>query len=482
MKNIYCNSTFGTLALSSYLSQHHPDKFRFLNLSLEAAAISHGLKDPDALFCLSIGSLGDIRLVENFFFMVRRTNITPSGTPKFILGGAAFGFINCHQFIDAYPEISHIVIGEGYQALEHLLQHGSPQRIIHGHHFDKIEHVPLSPKLDWHAQRPIPVSLGATGCSWAKCRFCHHLDAKDTQRRPVAAFCRQLEIYYHAFGWKHFYIYDNYLEPEELETILLFFRQHQMQPILDIFGMRINKAFISLTKLLQETKMVRLIGWGLEAYSQPLLNLYRKGIQLKTVLPILQAAAAGGASSLVYILLGLPGSRPEDYRSTYRFLQRHLTRTGLIHQVLLSWFLMNSYLIPKMSCQRIKLRLKANYRLNHYFGNRDEFPKVETVFNSFEHWSLRNEKWISRDTLFLEHRDILSAFLSLPSTIYDYRAFFLANDTWREVWGADLNTWLQHHPPAIARMERSHRLLGGIQRLSSDHWRRDQSALAAVPE
>ncbi len=216
----------------------------------------------------------------------------------------------------------------------------------------------------------------------------------------VEEFCKQLIEYYQQYGWKHFYIYDNHLDPDELAAILEYLRQNKITLNLDVFGMRLKKNFIPLAKLMRETAMVRFIGWGLECYSQNVLNLYRKGTKLSVVPDILQAAADGGAKSIVYILLGLPGCEAEDYQATYRFLKQNIEDTGLIHQVLVSWFLLNPQIVDKMSCDRIRFRLKDKYSLNEYFGNQDELPTVKTIFKDFDHWDKPTEQWMSRDSLF----------------------------------------------------------------------------------
>ncbi len=465
MKTLYFNSTFGALTLSSYLSGRHDDSLRFSGLSFDKEAIARGLRDPDSIYCLSIGSLGDIRMVENLFFMVRNSKEQPVGFPKFILGGPAFSSIDCDRLLKEFPEISYIVVGEGYQALEQCLISKPTERVIRGDDYDKVRRVDLNRSYPWHVERPIPVSMGEIACSWGRCRFCHHLDAESPARMSVEEFCKQLIDYHYQYGWKSFYIYDNHLDPDELAAILEYLKSNKITLNLDVFGMRLKKNFIPLAKLMRETGMVRFIGWGLECYSQNVLNLYRKGTKLSIIPDILQAAVDGGAKSIVYILLGLPGCEAEDYQATYRFLKQNIKKTGMIHQVLISWFLLSSQIVDKMSCDRIQFQLKNHYSLNEYFGNHDELPGVETIFKDFNHRDMQSGKWVSRDSLFLNHREILSKFLSLPATAYDYRGFFLKNDTWRKTWGGHLNQWLKNHAPAVGRMK-TEQLLQGIRGLS----------------
>jgi len=463
MKTLYFNQTYGAFSLCSYISRQRPNAYRFRTLPVDHRELLEGLEDPESVFCLSIGSLGDVRLAEAFFLEVSKTGLTPTGRPKFLVGGSFFSYADCRAFLRCFPETSYIVIGKGESALLHALECESPgeDRILRAEDFGAPDDFLLGPALPWHPERPIAVGRGDFICRWGKCRFCHHTPDRDSKQINIEEFCSRLVHYYRQFGWRLFYITENHLESHELRFILEKLESEKVRPLLDIFGMRMVRQALDLSKSLTRARIVRDVGWGLEMYSQRILNLYRKGILVEDMLPILSGFAEAGVTSHVHILLGLPGCSDEDYEMTYEFLHENMVKSRIINRAIVHWFVLSPPLMGRIAEIGVKLRTRGSYCLSDYFGNIDELPDIKTAFQIFDTWDQASRRWIAHDEVLLGHADVIKRILSLPGAYYDFRGFFVSMETWRELWGDALANWLNDHPALIARPQLQGEDVGG---------------------
>ncbi len=453
MKTIYCNSTVGTFVLASYLHQQRPDHFKFVELTGSRTQLASALIDPDSHVCLSIGSLGDLRLIENIAEQIRSLtggSALPSG--KLIAGGSAFSYFDARQMMAYFEEISHVVIGRGEVALLGILDGKIAPGLIDSSALPQHDPYELSDALPWHRQRPVPIGRHDYVCQWGRCRFCHHSEAANATRSTVEVLAKQIVDYHRRFGSKFFIIYDNHLEPDELDFLLCYLRDRKTRVFLDLFGMRMIPAVLPLEPRLREINMVRSIGWGLELYSQRVLNEYRKGILLLNMAPILQMAQRCGIFSRVYILFGLPGCADEDYEATRKFLSEHAARSGSIGQIMLSWFLLSGGLMESMPGGGSSLRVRDPYCLHDYFGDASEFSGIRTAFHAFDTRDPASGAWLSRDDEFLRHAAPFRELMLHPRVIFDHRSFFLKAETWKQVWGDSLNEWMQARSAPIPRL------------------------------
>jgi len=77
----------------------------------------------------------------------------------------------------------------------------------------------------------------------------------------------------------------------------------------------------------------RKLQFGLESYSQRVLNLMRKGTKIEHMLPNIEACLASGIAVHLFVIVGFPGEREEEAWRTYEFCRAVLelseTRYGL---------------------------------------------------------------------------------------------------------------------------------------------------------
>jgi len=443
------NSTFGAFVLSSYLEVHQSGEFTFRPLHLGEESLQKDAANPNAIYCISIGSIGDLRLLEHLMYGLRKENICLNGYPKIIIGGPALVAINSRDLLKEYPEISYIIKGYAEESLLGILKHPPQQRILESTQAGVKREDCLVPALQWHPLRPVPISRGGNTCDWGRCRFCHHTGKGTKPVLSLTELCERIVSYYQSYGWRYFYIYDNYLKPDELIEILKQLDAAKIRPTLDIFGMRVVKDAVKLAKPLKRTNMVRSIGWGIEMYSQRMLNLYRKGIRIEDVLPVLEAAKEGGVKSTGYILTGLPGTMSEDYWQTYEFCCDHIGKDKVLAEIIVNWFLVNSNLKRRLKTPEIRIRPKKVYKVNRYFGNDNELMNVKTNFYDFDSWDHFSQKWQSREESFLLNEEVLRRLFRIKGVLYDHRAFFLEPSVWQKFWGNEYAQWIKGHVAAI---------------------------------
>ena len=461
MRTLRFNVTNGALTLCSYLAAKRPGEYTFGTLPASRSELEQALRDPDTVLCLSICSTGDCRLADSFFRTVRASGIEPAGFPKFILGGSAFAVVDAADFAREFPEISYIVVGDGEEALVDALEGRPDGPVLQAAAYPVPEVVELQPTLPWHAERPIPLARGKSYCSWNLCRFCHHTPPAGSGPLSVGEICDRMKRYHRDHGWRYFYLYDNYLEPEDLEYLLRYCEREQVPAVLDVFGMRLVRPVLELRDVLPAIPLVRSIGWGLELYHQPELKRFRKGIHVRYVEPILRMAHEAGVRSTAYVLFGLPNCDPEAYDDTLRFLERSSGPGLPVGEIMMSWFLYSPGLAAKIGGKQFGVEPGTRYMLNEYFGNQSEFPSVGTSFHRFDTRTPEGERF-DRDQVFLRHGEVLRRLLSLPAASYDYRAFFLRPETWKNLWGPALPSWLRAHAAPVP----SARVSGGaVQRL-----------------
>ncbi len=347
------------------------------------------------------------------------------------------------------------MVGQGEVALLRILEQAPQQKILYGSRLPPPEMVPLQPVLPWSPNRPIPIARGTSHCSWNRCRFCHHAPDDGLPRLPVEEIGHRIKRYYREYGWRVFHLYDNHTAPEDLEFLLRYCERESIPAVFDVFGMRLLPAALDLRDVLQNIRLVRSIGWGLELYDQEELKRYRKGIHLKWILPILEMAHGAGILSAVFILLGLPACSTRAYEETCRFVARHSEAGGILYRVLISWFLFSDALSGRFDGEDFGVQPGSRYMLHEYFGNRSELAGVGTIFRRFESAEGTGGTALSRDQVFLRHREIFRRLLSLPAASYDYRGFFLQPETWQRLWGTEYSAWLRRHPPAVRRAARA---------------------------
>ena len=444
-----------TLVLASYIESRRPGQYSYGQMPLEGPELHAALADPDTVFCLSLCGLDEIHLAEDLFAAV--TVASRKGVaPKIIVGGAFFSAVSAEDFAARFPLVSHVVQGDGEEALLHILDNDPSEVIVKGNDFPEAGKFRLSPVLPWHQERTIPLRRQPYHCAWDKCRFCFHTDGPGRSAVSMEEFCDSVSEYFHKYGWRKFYIFDNYTEPPDLEYLLKYCEEKKLPVEFDVLGMMLVKPALELRDLLKRTRMVRYIGWGLESYHQKTLKLYRKGTNVANVKPLLEMAREAGVRNFTFILTGLPQVEREADVVTYEFLKEATAGDRpLIDGIALSWFLYSPQLSDRLDDNEFGLTPGEAYTLGDYACDlpaeaKGGLSSLRTIYSRFNVRDHETGKDYSRDELFLERGDILKKMLLLPGARFDFRSYMIQLDTWRKVWGDDnLDRWMREQPRAL---------------------------------
>ena len=193
----------------------------------------------------------------------------------------------------------------------------------------KIDTLPL-PDFDgllldrYLAPRLALPLLTARGCYFGKCAFCNvgYGEAESFSQLRAEQLAEQMMALHHKYGVKHIFFADEAVTPRNLKNL---------SPILAELGTplhwggcaRFEKVVTS--ELLQSmyTGGCRMILFGLESASQPIMDLMIKGTQLDHMSRILRESTEAGIWNHTFFFFGFPGETIEDAQQTVNFLYAH---------------------------------------------------------------------------------------------------------------------------------------------------------------
>ena len=253
---------------------------------------------------------------------------------QIIAGGAALSALSVDEILDAAPWVDMLFRGEGETGLLQIingeeragirgLSYRSGQRYIHNKPPSSVplESLPI-PDFSftdlslYFTPEPVLPVIFSRGCKWRQCRFCsHNFSFAGYRTSQHECFVSTLLHYQTNFGVKHFYIVDQYIDADDLKAIAeelirrkAFLNWHVMgRPTADY-------TFEVLTLLRQAG--CRWISWGVESFSQELLNICKKGTEVEVVKTVLQNTYRAGISNLAMMIFGLPGSNDAAFQKT----------------------------------------------------------------------------------------------------------------------------------------------------------------------
>lgn len=166
----------------------------------------------------------------------------------------------------------------------------------------------------------LPV-FASRGCGY-KCAFCSIPYASGKfQRRDELEVVREVGALQAKYGTRHFTFVDEILTLETLEHVA----DHLIASDLDIrwygetrfhpkmTGDKTAKLFASGCRKLQ---------FGMESYSQRVLNLMRKGTKVEQMLPNIEACLQSAIAVHLFAIIGFPGETEEEALLTKEFCNR----------------------------------------------------------------------------------------------------------------------------------------------------------------
>lgn len=280
--------------------------------------------------CKNIGLSVSYSFQLPFALLIAKLIKTNFPSTSVCLGGAYFSCyeISPNDILDAFPEIDHIIIGNGEDVLlkeSSLLC--SSEKIIKISEPKSIEYIPDFSDVKWNYyciaenQRVVPFSLRSS-CYYKKCAFCNgdksYSDSKNLSRCRLEQIISELKMLCKKHSITGVYFTDAALSPHILKTLA--------NHIDGAFAWGINtridsgyskEYFLDLKK--SGCKMLRV---GFETYSQKVLDLMNKGTCTENYEPYFKLAHAAGIKIHIYIMYGYPGEDANDRKLTLDFLRK----------------------------------------------------------------------------------------------------------------------------------------------------------------
>jgi radical SAM superfamily enzyme YgiQ (UPF0313 family) len=251
-----------------------------------------------------------------------------------LLGGAALSIVDVDELLSAVSSIDVVFRGEGEEGLLSFVL-GAPIETIRGFSYlrnGKSVHnetplgiaaeclpppdlaaLPYHLYLNPHPVAPVTFSRG---CRWRGCRFCsHNFSFAGYRTQSVETFVARLAVYSRDLRTRFFYFADQYIGADDLFQISkeilrqrLAVRFHVMgRPTADYTPEILHTAFEA---------GCRWISWGVESFSQDLLDICNKGTNAKTIVRVLTDTSEAKISNLAMMIFGLPLSTEHRFQET----------------------------------------------------------------------------------------------------------------------------------------------------------------------
>ncbi len=173
----------------------------------------------------------------------------------------------------------------------------------------------------YHSPLPVLPYLSSRGCPWRRCAFCTHrktyLDYREESAEHTAGRLAEMREKY---GVSHFSLVDEMIHPHRLRGISSALIEKGSKLFYSAYAK--PERFDSDTLGQGYEAGLRLVMWGVEAGSQRVLDLMRKGTQIENVEGIIKGAHSCGIWNLLFVLFGFPTETEVEMRSTVDLLER----------------------------------------------------------------------------------------------------------------------------------------------------------------
>jgi anaerobic magnesium-protoporphyrin IX monomethyl ester cyclase len=195
--------------------------------------------------------------------------------------------------------------------------------------------LPLDRYLAPHLVLPL---MTARGCYFGKCAFCNvgYGEAETFSQLRAEHLADQMQALHERYGARHIFFSDEAVTPRNLKALSAILPERNLE--LHWGGCaRFEKV---LTRELLEqmhTGGCRMILFGLESASQPIIDLMVKGTKLDHMSRILRESAGAGIWNHTFLFFGFPGESIADAQQTVNFLYAH---KEYVHSAAVGTFLM----------------------------------------------------------------------------------------------------------------------------------------------
>lgn len=236
--------------------------------------------------------------------------------------------------------------GEIAQVPNLIWRDGGQMRMNARHERAKIANLPLPDfdglRLDKYLAPELVLPLTtARGCYFGKCTFCNtgYGEADGFSQLRAEQVVEQMQALHARYGVKKIFLSDEAIAPRNLKSLSA--RLAELgSPF--VWGGCARFEKVVSQELLQGMVAggCRMILFGLESASAPIIDRMAKGTQLEHMSRILRQSAEAGIWNHTFFFFGFPGETLADAQQTVNFLYAH---KGYIHSAAFGTFLMERY-------------------------------------------------------------------------------------------------------------------------------------------
>lgn len=178
-----------------------------------------------------------------------------------------------------------------------------------------FEGLPL--ELYHASQRVLPVQT-SRGCYWGRCTFCNlHYDHRHFRPKDIRRVIRDIQALKERHGTNYFFFADECIP---IRTLKLLAEELPALDIRWIAGARFEEGLTrGLIQDLRKAGCLKLV-FGMESYSQRVLDLMRKGIRRNTIQRILKDCLDAGVAVHVYSIVGFPTETVQEAIESANFI------------------------------------------------------------------------------------------------------------------------------------------------------------------
>lgn len=237
---------------------------------------------------------------------------------------------------------------------------GSQIRVTARKEPEKISELPL-PDFDglplgrYLAPRQALPLLTARGCYFGKCAFCNvgYGEADSFSQLRAEHLAEQMLTLQQKYGVNHIFFSDEAITPRNLKSLSPLLAE-QGTPIHWGGCARFEKVISRDLLQSMYDGGCRMILFGLESASTPIMQAMVKGTALPDMHRILQESSAVGIWNHTFFFFGFPGETLDDAQQTVNFLYQHQEH---IHSAALGTFLMERYSPAHVAPQQFGVKL-----------------------------------------------------------------------------------------------------------------------------
>ena len=329
---------YGLLSIAAYLQKN---KINVALANYSSIGYKNALKEilsekPDVL-CFSLFTFNRVDTL-------RLIKLVKEKDPRIIIiTGGPHATHLAEELTARYPEINHIVKGEGETALLDLLNDlrnkKKPKRIISAERVKNLNELPFASGFTGRMTGVNPNEqykyiITTRGCPH-KCVYCSSPNfwQRKTCFRSAENILDEIRYIHKKFGIIYFSIRDDNFTLKK-DRVIKFSRLLRRSGMYLMWNCQARVDTID-SEMLIEMKLAGLehIQYGVESGSEKILNLYDKSINKQKIIDAAKITRDAGVYLSIYLMTGMAGETHSDVLETKSLIKKILPGDGIVSPV-----------------------------------------------------------------------------------------------------------------------------------------------------